>query len=152
MLKKDLFTLHESLTSLAKIKSTKFGYFVLKNLKIIEPEIDTLREMGKSSEGLRAYEKKRVGLCVELSEKNEDGTPKVVNNEYVILDMETLNTRLLTLRSEHKDDFDAEELKLKDLNVILQDEIDFELYKIKLDSIPDGLSAEDLLALDELIE
>jgi hypothetical protein len=152
MLKKDLFLLHETLTNLSKIKSTKFGYFILKNLKAIEPEINILRKMGETSDGLKEYERKRVAICCELAEKNEDGTPKTENNQYVIADMKALNEQLTELRNEHKEDFDAEEVKLKELNTILQEKITLDLYKIQLDNIPDGLSAEDLLVLDDLIE
>jgi len=157
MLKKDLFSLNETLNTLVKIKSTKFGYFVLKNLKAIEPEIEILRKMGDTSDGLKEYEKNRVSLCTELSEKNEDGSPKTETGadgrtQYVISNMEKLNEQLNALRASHKEDFDAEEAKLKEFNTILQEESGVEFYMIKLDNIPDGLSAEDLLALDELIE
>lgn len=157
MQKKDLFILQETLNKLSDIKSTKFGYFVLKNLKMIEPELEILRKMAEPGEGLKAYETKRVGICNEFCEKDEAGEAKTVlgpdgRDQYVITDREAFDAQLKLLRDEFKADFDTEETKIKEMNTIMMEDAGLELYKIKLDNIPDGLSAQDLLALDDLIE
>jgi len=82
-----LFRMWDAFQKLSMKKSSvKFHYLVLKNKKLLEPEIEAVKELGKPPEAYQEFDKKRIDMCNEYCTKDETGNPVVSNNNFVIPD------------------------------------------------------------------
>lgn len=80
----------------AKKLPVKLSYAISKNMMALEKEAKIIDD-------------NRIKLAQTYSEKNEDGTPKVVNNSYVVSDIESFNKEL---NEYYKTDVDVEICKV----------------------------------------
>jgi hypothetical protein len=149
--RKDLIILHMVLEKLSDISNTKFAYFIMKNMKILKPEIDIIRELNQTSPAYLEYENKRLHLCQEFSKKDEDGNPVIKDNSYDIENTEDFNSKLGELQAQYKDVIAVKHKKDLELTEFLMEECDLNFYKIKLENLPE-LSGRVMMSLEELIE
>jgi hypothetical protein len=150
----DLFRLREGLNNVSNLKGVKFAYVVLKNKKIVEEEIETLQKSIEMSEQFQEFERKRIGLCEQYSEKNKDGSPIIVNNAYNIPDREKFEIEVAGLKSQYLDCVSERESQLREYDKLLKDDTDVlgKLSKININHIPDDISATQLDSIKEIIE
>ena len=74
----DLYKLKQALESLGNIEGVTFAYAIVKNLKLLEKEIEILEEVRKPSEEyLEEFQPKVDELVKKYSKKDEDGNPFV---------------------------------------------------------------------------
>ena len=157
MQKEQLFAVLDALQSLSAVKSVKFAYAIAKNKKLIEAEIETIREVShKLSEEDQAIHQefmdKRNVIVVKYAEKDEKGNPVMTNNQYKITDIDACNAELKTLGEEYLELFEALSEVEKSNAELLQEDSDIDFVKIKLDTIPEETSATNLEVIMELIE
>jgi hypothetical protein len=155
--KKDLLRLHNAITLLEdKQHSVKFSYLIAKNKVIMRDEIEALEEVSKASEEFKAYEDKRVRLAQQYADKNEDGSIKIQNNNFVLTtNAEVFQKEFDELREDHKDLIDEREKQLKEFEELLGGTVDFEGTKINFKDIPasmDPATMECLILADLIIE
>lgn len=130
----------------------KFAYGLMRNRKILQDEIDILQDLSKPTDGWQAFEEKRIGICRELADKDENGEPKVQGNQFLVTEKkEELDERIEKLREEHKDDLDEFERREKEFDEILDEDISIDIYKIKLSLFPEQISVYELEVLDDFI-
>jgi hypothetical protein len=104
---------------------------------------------------MQEYETKRIALCEAASEKEEDGKPKVENNNFVIETeaREQLNKDIAALRDgDFKEMFDEQEKKSKEIEDLMKEECDIELFKVAPEFLPETMSPADLEILEVMIE
>lgn len=148
-----------------KTINSKLLYALKRNKDIIEPEINRLREHliaetkpTKEIEDRNAeYEAKRMEACAERSEKDENGKPVIENGNFKIFvdKREELNQAIQELNKEYNDVFEfRKQQMMKEREVLSKDIAVDNLYKIKLEWLPDtGLITPELMTvLYELIE
>ena len=62
-----------------------FQYKAVKNLKIINDEIESLQEASNLDDEIikqgEEYEKERIALCEELCNKDEEGNPIIIDDK-----------------------------------------------------------------------
>lgn len=136
---------------------TKFAYVISKNISILKNEIEIIsNSLPKlNEEELGKYNKERVGLAIEYSEKNDDGEAVIENNRYKIKngvkdEFEKKNEELKEKYSEiiaESDKIQKEEEKLLE-----QESDSIDLRKIKLDELPDNLTPIDFALIAEIVE
>lgn len=141
-------SISKNLESLKYLKGAKFTYSIIKNIELIEKEIEVLTKMSKPSEEFENYDKDRLALCERLSQKDGEGNSLKNdlgngNFEY-ILDINskewTEGTTLLS--SKYLDAIKNREVQINNYNEILNKEVELKFYEIKLDDIPNDINLE----------
>jgi len=151
MKKQELYGLQQTLQSMKDVKSTKFAYAIIKNLKIIDKELKALQDAQKQPDGMIEFEKARMALCTNMCKKDEQGSPVIEDNNFVIEDMEAFEKSMEDLKEEHKAVFDAQKEQQENMMKLLQEETEIKLHVVKEEFLPDDLSANQLEALDAII-
>jgi len=128
--------------------NVKLHFLLLRNKKILEPEVKTLEETVKvfneaGKTRMEPYETARVVLCEKFSDKEEDGTVKIDkdNNEYVMSkeNKEKFVEELKALREENVDNFEEENKAREEIQALVQEEIEIDLVLIPETAIPETL-------------
>ena len=150
------FKLNNLLKALKNIKNTKFAYAITKNTRLIDTELEIMKEIAQSGvpEKLQEFESKRIDLIEKYAEKNEDGTFKTVNGNYDVQgdNLVAFQTEYDTLTKEYVDTLAENEANNAKVDGMLKEDIDLTLIKVKFENLPDDLSAEELDALEPIIE
>lgn len=139
---------------LVKKSAVKFHYMILKNKQAIEPEIESIREIGKPSQDYQEFDSKRIQMCNEFCEKDESGKPAVVNNNFVIPDdkKKAFEDALTALKEEYKEALDSVDSKRQEIDELMEEDVDLPLVKIPLSVIPNDLLGQEVEALFDIID
>jgi len=142
--KQELVELWKALQQLSKqVYPVKFSYFISKNKSVMKDEIDILTELSKASESFMAYDNKRSHLAQSMADKDAEGNPIIENNAYVLIEnKDDFNKQLENLKSSFKSAIEKQTQKVEELNVILQEEYEFEGFKTTLEFLPDEITPE----------
>jgi len=143
MVKKDLLLLWNTLNNLKYDESQKqyikFKYMVARNKLKLKPEIEIIQELAKLSPEFTEFNEKRVEICKEFSRKDENGEAILINNNYDIIDRKRFNETIETLKDKYKDIIQKEEEQSKEIEAMLDENIDIEISKVSLEEIPGDL-------------
>lgn len=135
----NLWYVFESLKD--KNYGVKFSYFMAMNKKKIKDDVKALNDVQKISDEFKFYDKKRADLAAEMADRKE-GTDKPIieNNQYIITkNKKVFDTAIESLKTEHSEVIKDRENQIKILNDILNETINFNGYKIKLDDVPESI-------------
>lgn len=153
-----LFQVWGVLNQLSSEKTTAKGaYGIAKNKKLFETEIKSMEEAKKNlkypEEKLSEFHNKRVELCKEFADKDEAGEPKVSGQTFVISDegRVAFDKKFATLREEYKETLEEQDKVDAEFRAFLAEEIELVVHNIKIDDMPNGLTAQQLEALGEII-
>lgn len=147
----ELYGLAIGCTQVGNLKGIKFAYAVAKTKNLIKPLVEALEEVKKPAENFQKFESERIKLCREHAEKDEKGQPKIMGGVYVGLG-EEFNTELEKLKEEHKQAIEEREQQMQDYAKLLEEEVDVELHKVKLDEVPEDITGKQLEMLMPMIE
>jgi hypothetical protein len=152
----DLMKLWVVLEDLLKIDklNTQLAYAIYKNKKLLQDEVETIREIGKASPALVDFQTKRIELCKEFADKDEHKKPIIVGTDYKIISRkQEFEEELKLLTEDYKDVVSEQEAKNKEINEILKEDINgFAFRKIKLEWLPETISGAAIGVLDYIIE
>lgn len=134
--------------------SVKFHYTVLKNKKLIEPEVESLREANSAPENYQEFEKKRMEVCSQYCEKDENGAPEVKDNNFVILPevRSEFDGKLNDLKESYKEMFDGMEASQKEFQELLSGDVEIDFVRIPMSIIPAELTGQEVNVLFDLID
>lgn len=123
---KEISDKYQTISSITSKKlPIKLSYAISKNMVVLESEAKVIDD-------------NRIKLAQTYAEKNEDGSPKVINNSYVIDDIESFNKELSEY---YKSETNIEVCKI-DSNEL--DKLDDPRY--------DVLSPSEIMALQFMLE
>ena len=146
MKKGNVLDLNAIFLKLRDFGGTKFKYSVLKNIDSIKPHVTPLVELEQTLKaGLAEFEADRNALIWELGVKTEQGGAYMDTTDLEAMD--AFSTRLQELIEKHQESIDAYELRYKEFQEILDEELeaDIKFRKVDIDSCPDsGITAEEL--------
>ena len=149
MKKGNVLDLNAIFLKLRDFGGTKFKYSVLKNIDLLKPHITPLVELEQTLKaGLAEFEADRNALIWELGVKTEQGGAYMDTTDLEAMD--AFSTRLQELIEKHQESIDAYELRYKEFQEILDEELeaDIKFRKVDIDSCPDsGITAEELKKL-----
>lgn len=149
MKKGNVLDLNAIFLKLKDFGGTKFKYSVLKNIDLLKPHITPLVELEQTLKaGLAEFEADRNALIWELGVKTEQGGAYMDTTDLEAMD--AFSTRLQGLIEKHQESIDAYELRYKEFQEILDEELeaDIKFRKVDIDSCPDsGITAEELKKL-----
>lgn len=153
MTNKDAFKLYRFIESgeFNALQGAKFQYALMRNKNILKSELTLVEGTVKLDPKYAEYDGKRLELLKKFA-KQEDGKPVIEDNHYIIdPGRETeFNEAVNAMQEEYKDTLLAREKVLNDYDVLLEQEISFDLHKIKLEDIPEninGVQMEHLMGL-----
>jgi len=155
--RENLIKAWQALTVLSTEKtSPKGAYAIAKNKRLAEAEVKSIEDAQKNQkepEGLVEYEQARIELCRELCNKDEEtGAPVLNGTQFVMTDnAEEFAERLKELQEEYKGPLAEQEKIIKDFEAFMKEEVEMSFHEIKVDQLPDSVSAMQLEALDEMI-
>jgi hypothetical protein len=139
----------------SQFKDAKFGYAVAKNSKIISVRIQQMQAERKNPPiGWLEYDKKRIALAEELCEKDEQGKPRIIMNNYSIVGNNRLKfdakvTELQTMYQDEIVERDANERAWEDfLNAEAEP---LSLHMIHPEDLPKEISGSQTLAIFDMI-
>lgn len=151
MKKGNVLDLNAIFLKLKDFGGTKFKYSVLRNIDSIKPHITPLVELEQTLKAdLAEFEADRNALIWELGVKTEQGGAYMDTTDLEAMD--AFSTRLQELIEKHQESINAYELRYKEFQEILDEELetDIKFRKIDIDSCPDsGITAEELGKLIE---
>lgn len=147
MNKKDILIIYKALEKAKIIGDIKFKYPILKNLKLISNETDTLIDVEKSIEQIMSpiYEK-RNEFILQLGDKKDDGSIAldVSDAEKV----EKFNKLMQPVFDEHKDIIKKYEDENKQYDLLLKEKIEIpEFIKINISDCPSDVPTDILEVL-----
>ncbi len=149
MKKGNVLDLNAIFLKLRDFGGTKFKYSVLKNIDLLKSHITPLVELEQTLKaGLAEFEADRNALIWELGVKTEQGGAYMDTTDLEAMD--AFSTRLQGLIEKHQESIDAYELRYKEFQEILDEELeaDIKFRKVDIDSCPDsGITAEELKKL-----
>lgn len=144
---------------LSEEKTTAKGaYGIAKNKKIAESEVKAIQEAQQKvmmPEKFNEFDKKRIELCEEVADKDEDGKPIKINNgqQFSISEerQDEFSEKLKALREEYKEAIEQKDKIEQDFIDLLSEEIEVEFHRIMIDDLPNNITANQIEALDEII-
>ncbi|MCK9428841.1 MAG: hypothetical protein M0R17_02370 [Candidatus Omnitrophica bacterium] len=134
---------------------TKFSYAILTNLAVLESLIEIIKKVSDPSEDFKKYDIERVELAKKYSEKGGDGQPIVENNSYKLVGdgLTKFNEEFEKFKELNKDTLDKRVKQLKEVEELLQEDVEVTLQKVKLDILPEeGLTPAMLKIMNVILE
>lgn len=149
----DLFLMQNAVNALAHVKgSCKFAYALAKNKKFLDDEVNLMREGVNPKQDFIAYEKARIALCEKFAEKDENDKPKIAGGQYQGLENnKKFQAEMGKLVEEYKEKIEERKAQLESFNEMIKEEVELEMWAIKLGEIPNEISADQIGVLTSLI-
>ena len=115
-----------------------FSYAIAKNRRLLKSYVEHLEEKFKPSKEYSEYENDRLKTAVEMSEKDENDQPKIVNNSYVIKKelRADFKAAMEELKETYKETLKAQKELAEKLEDTLNEEKEVELFLIKKEVLP----------------
>lgn len=143
--KQNLIKLFNVLTNAATFGSPIFKYKVLKNLKVIDDEIEILKAIEKEmEEGIKDFAEARNALISKYGTPDEKGIITISPSDP---NFDEVSKRMNELADEHKEALDIYNTKAIEYNSLLTEEFEpeFEFIEIDIELIPNEV--EDIKTL-----
>lgn len=135
----------------------KGAYAVSKNKKIAENEVKVIEEAQNSMqepEGIKEFTDKRIEICKEFANKDENGEAIVKQNRFDIpLEKQPkFEEAVALLKEDYKEAFDKQDELTKEFQELLDEEIEMDFHMMKLEWLPEKISGRHMEALMDLID
>ena len=149
----ELNTLGKALVRVGQLQGTKFSYAVAKNLKLIREEQTLLGELPIVREfenNLKELNEKKMKISEKHAEKDDKGEiVKDENGNYKFKSISKVIKETEELQKQHR----AENLSCyEEYEKLVEAEANIELHKVKLENVPEGITAEQMEAILPIIE
>jgi hypothetical protein len=141
--KNELITLFTTLNKQLNKGNAKFKYAILKNIKLITPEIETLRKIEDDAYiVVKDYNEKHTAIIRKYGTVEGEMTLIKPDSEY----FPTAIKELAELKEEYKVQLEEYEAKTLEYRNLLNEDTTFEfiLHKINPNDLPDSIESEDL--------
>lgn len=143
---KDVVALWNSIFESNDKKGTKFAYAIIKTKQNITPIVDSLMKLQMPPKEYVAYDRKRVEMCIEYAEKDENNKPKTSGNNYIIAeDRKAEFDEKMTAHNVENAEVQKAFLKqIGDYNEKLNEDVEVNIHKIPLSQFPPDMTSEEL--------
>jgi hypothetical protein len=139
-----LVALWKVLTDLSnKNGSLRFHHCRAKNVAKLVNEVEIVKELAKPMAEFVEYESRRTALCKELCEyEGNPPAPSILNGSYQFTDQNKVivEERIKDLQKEFSEVIAGDQKRQAEFVEFLNEEIDVDLLKIKMDLIPQDLT------------
>ena len=124
---REIVDLFNGLQSVQDLQGVRFGLLVSKNVRIIQQELSDLEEASKPSDEF-------VVLSQKVNALNDD------------------KEAIQKLEEEQKELIEARREQLKEIEKLLDEEIEISLHPVKEDVLPENITAAQITAIDRLMK
>ena len=131
------------------LSGIKLGYACGRNKKAIQEEFEIFNKTLDPSEEFNKYDEERKKLCLEHCSYDDNNMPIIENNVYVGLDdNKKFQKAFEALKKKNQKLLDEQQKKVDEYNKVLAEEkIDFNLWVVSLDELPQGITVEQMDAI-----
>lgn len=146
--REELYKMYTVLKNLKGNFSKWFQVSIYDIMNSIESSIKSIEEIIKPSDGFIEFEKKRNQILIDLSKKDENGQPILITNglskSYDLLEENKKEAilRINELKMEYKDILKDFEKSQKDIDEIMNSEIEVDIKLIPFKYFPDTLETD----------
>ncbi len=156
----DLYKLKQALESLGNIEGVTFAYAIVKNLKLLEKEIEILEEVRKPSEEyLEEFQPQVDELVKKYSKKDESGNPEQVQvpGQGSVIQVDPDNKiefekEFAVLEEENRELVDIRMKQLTSFNDLLQQDLEIELVMLTKEDLPKDIKVVELHGISDILE
>lgn len=144
--RKQVIELFAALSTSVKKGNAKFKYATLKNTKLIESEIESLKAIEKEiEETMTGFNEKRNEIIRKYG-KETDGVIAVAQDSK---DFKKAVKELDALQIEFKDQIEAQKAKVTDYEALLNEQVEFAFgfHELTIDNVPDDITDEEMKQL-----
>ncbi len=147
-------------TLMQKEMKAKGAYGIAKNKKVVEEEVEVLREAQAKIQPMEEYlefEKQRIDVCKDFSDKDENGEAKTISGpgggQFMIPDEKKpdFEAKVEELKEEFKEAIEDKDKKEAEWNELLSEEIELDVHVIKIDFLPDNITPAQIDILGEIV-
>jgi uncharacterized lipoprotein YehR (DUF1307 family) len=95
-----------------------------------------------------------MGVCTQFCEKDENDKPVIENSNYKIPEekKEEFDKTLDDLKEEYKETLDKAEKRNDQFMELMQEEVDIDFYRFKMNEMPEALLGSDLEIMFDLVD
>lgn len=149
--RQEVLDLYKAFQAVSHLKGVKFAYAVAQNLNILKREVEAISLASHPSNEFLEFDKKRAELAKSHAKKDEKGEPITIMvngaNEYDIVDAKVFEEQYEALKEENKAILDERTKQIEDLDNLLQEKVDVELYELKMSTVPEDVTGEMLAGI-----
>lgn len=140
-----LMNLANKLATLAdkNLGNVKATYAISRTIKAISNEVSTIESLKEKV--TKEFEDARTEICIKHCDKNEDGSPKIEDDNYVGLPNDAFTEELKALIAEHQP-------KIDEFNDFLKEEVEVDLFKLDVELLPSNTTALDMMTLEPILK
>lgn len=154
--RKELLELNNSLKKVTHIPGVKFAYIIAKNIHSIEGEIRSIVKTDEAGPEYQEFENERIQLASEHSKKQDNGRPETIMingvEEFNIKNVPAFEKEYNKLKEKYAEVIVKREEQLKEINKFLEEEIEVELYTIKIEDVPSSINGDQLNGIYIIID
>lgn len=114
----------------------KFSYGIARNKEKIKPEVENLKKL---------YNDKKIALLEEYADKDADGKPIIVKTENEMVEYQINEPNRTPLHEA------INKITLEYFDILAED-VDLDLYRIKIDYFPDNLTPAQMECLLPIVD
>lgn len=149
--KRDLGNLYQGLLSVESLTGAKFSYAVARNIKLLEPEMESLKKAGSMSKDFADYEMKRIEIAEKYAYK-DDGKARIKDDKYEIEDKKSFEAELAALQKDNEKVIADRKHQLTEFKELLDSEIEIELFTIPAEYVPDSINTKQMADILPIIK
>ena len=137
--------IQKNLNKLNQLKGAKLNYALIKNIKMLDLEIEDLKKTIEPTESFKKHEEERITLCKTFCVKDDKNEPilKSGENNQKEFDIDLSNPEWIAaidaLKLKNVDILLARDEQIKTYNEILNLDSTVNFHMVKLNDIPDEI-------------
>lgn len=149
----EVLQLFDGLNTLQNLKGAKLAYMCAKNKETMKAEVVATKAAYMPSEKLKEFEGKRIALCEEYADKDDNKNPVIIKGAYsLVMNKEVFEKELKKLTKGYKEFIDENTEKIAEYRKFLDEEIDIELVSVNLDDVPKDITGRQMDVIFKLVD
>jgi len=151
MKRKDINVFKTDLTKLGTQPGLKFRYAYSKNMKLLDNEIEAIKDIIKPSEEFVLFQQKLNELQISNAKRDDAGEPIIIDNNYIMNDMNKFTSEYDLLISESKELVQEREKQIKEFEIFMEEDINIDFIKLNNSDIPENVTANEFISISFMI-
>jgi len=154
----ELVDLYKKIEKLPAKNYNKYLLLSIMKTKILfNPEINKIVDKERElyfDELFNEFEQKRIVIVQSYSEKNEDGTYKIDNGQYVIRPESNNDAqeKIRDLKKEYSEVLSEHDRKISEYNTFINADIDIETVKTSFENLPTDMTPDEFEFLSRFVK
>lgn len=154
MTKGELIDLYFGLNTLGELQGAKFAYAVMKNVNILRNEAEAIESAKNPKQDYIQFTREQVALAKKHAVV-KDGVPQTYMEDgksfYAIQDNDKFDKEFEELKKKHQPAIDAYKKQLMELEDLLKEKVEVELYKVSKDLVPETITVKQYASIEAII-